>query len=56
MVVWIDFGRWFFTASAVSPGNVDSQLLLIALTKVFTTGAPNVVLWKLVSSAVVLCW
>ena len=42
IVVWIDFGRCFRTPFAVNPGNVVSQLLLIARINVVTTGAPNV--------------
>ena len=46
IVVWIDFGRCFLMPSVVSPGNDDSQLLLIAPINVVTTGAPNEAWWK----------
>ena len=38
--LYIVFGRCCFTDSTVNPGNVVSQLFLLALIYILTTGAP----------------
>ena len=55
IVVWIDFGRCFRTPSAVNPGNEVSQLLLIALISVVTTGAPSDAWWNACRCAADFC-